>query len=257
MSQELANKLWDAHKANVHIDPIRAHLPENDLDAAYAVQRAFNQKRTDEGQRLVGRKSGFTNPTAQGAMGVDTPVSGLLYDVMDVPHRAEIPGSQITSAKIEAEIAFIMGADLDFEKIGIADVMRATDYVTAAIEIVNTRIIDWSGKGVDMVADNVGASHFTLGHKIQMLDQFDVSEAKADIHVNGASVGQGAGANVLGSPLTSLCWLANQMAVQGTPICEGDVILSGSLGPMVMVEKGDVVDVHIEGLGTASVAFGK
>ena len=257
MSQEVANKLWDAHKANVSIDPIRSLLPEGDLTAAYAVQRAFNDKREADGQRLIGRKSGFTNPTAMGMMEVDTPVSGLLYDVMDVPHRGEIPGAQITSAKIEAEIAFIMGADLDFEKITMADVMRATDYVTGAIEIVNTRIVDWSGKGVDMVSDNVGASHFTLGHKLQMLDQFDVSEAKADIHVNGTSVGQGAGANVLGSPLTSLCWLANQMVAHGTPIQEGDVILSGSLGPMILVEKGDVVDVHIEGLGTTSVAFGK
>ena len=89
-----------------------------------------------------------------------------------------------------------------------------------------------------------------------MLDQCDVSDAKADIHVNGTSVGQGAGANVLGSPLTSLCWLANQMVAQGTPIAEGDVILSGSLGPMIMVEKGDVVEVFIEGLGMVSVAFG-
>ena len=255
MSQEVANKLWDAHKANVSIAPIREMLPENDLDAAYAVQHAFNQKRLDEGQRLVGRKSGFTNPTAMGMMGVDTPVSGLLFDVMDVPHRGEIPADQITSAKIEAEIAFIMGADLDFDQIGMADVMRAVDYVAPAIEIVNTRIADWSGKGVDMVSDNVGASHFTLGHKIQKLDQFDVSEAKADILVNGTSVGQGAGANVLGSPLTSLHWLANQMAAQGTPISEGDVILSGSLGPMILVEKGDVVEVHIEGLCMVSVAF--
>ena len=256
MSQEVANKLWDAHKGNYSIDPIRSMLPENDLGAAYGVQNAFNQMRLDEGQRLVGRKSGFTNPTAQGMMGVNTPVSGLLFDVMDIPHRGEIPASELTSIKIEAEIAFIMGADLDFEQIGMADVMRAVDYVTPAIEIVNTRIADWAGKGVDMVADNVGASHFTLGHKIQMLDQFDVSDAKADIHVNGASVGQGAGANVLGSPLTSLQWLANQMVAQGTPIAEGDVILSGSLGPMVMVEKGDVVEVFIEGLGMVSVAFG-
>ena len=257
MSQEVANKLWDAHKANVSIDPIRTALPDGDLSAAYLVQRAFNEKRDADGQRLIGRKSGFTNATAMGMMEVDTPVSGLLYDVMDVPHNSEIPANQITSPKIEAEIAFIMGADLAFDKITIADVMRATDYVTAAIEIVNTRIADWSGKGVDMVADNVGASHFTLGHKIQLLDQFDVSQASADIHVNGASVGQGNGANVLGSPLNSLCWLANHMVAQGTPIQEGDVILSGSLGPMILCEKGDKVDVHIQGLGTASVAFGE
>ena len=256
MSQEVANKLWQAHQANVSIDPIRSQLPENDLEAAYEVQRAFNQMRLDAGQRLVGRKSGFTNPTAQAAMGVDTQVSGLLFDVMDIPHRGEIPANQITSAKIEAEVAFIMGADLDFEQISMADVMRATDYVTAAIEIVNPRVGNFAGKGVDMVADNVGASHFTLGHKVQLLDQIDVSEVTADIIVNGKSAGQGAGANVLGSPLTSLWWLANQMVAQGTPIAEGDIILSGSLGPMVLVEKGDVVDVTLSGLGTVTVAFG-
>ena len=255
MSQEVANKLWDAHKANVSIDPIRSLLPEGDLTAAYAVQRAFNDKREADGQRLIGRKSGFTNPTAMGMMEVDTPVSGLLYDVMDVPHRGEIPGAQITSAKIEAEIAFIMGADLAHEQITTADIMRATDYMTAAIEIVDTRIADWAGKAIDMVADNVGASHFTLGHKVRLLDQFDVAEAKAEIFVNGQSQGTGAGMNVIGSPLNSVCWLANQMVAQGTPIQEGDVILSGSLGPMILVEKGSHVEVVIEGAGSVSVAF--
>ena len=255
MSDKVAKQLWDALNSNESIAPIRSQFAENDLEAAYATQRAFNQLRLDNGQELVGRKSGFTNPTAQAAMGVNVPVSGLLFDVMDVPHRGVVPANEVTAPKIEAEIAFIMGADLDFETITLSDVIRAVDYVAPAIEIVNTRIANWEGKAVDMVCDNVGASHFTIGHKIQLLDQFDVSEAKADILVNGESVGQGAGANVIGSPLNSLLWLANQMAAQGTPIAEGDIILSGSLGPMTPVNKGDTVDVHIEGAGMVSVNF--
>ena len=255
MSEQVATQLWQALQANQSISPIRDHLPAGDLDAAYEVQRHFNQMRLDAGQQIVGRKAGVTNPTAQAAMEISTPVSGLLFDVMDVPHRGEIPADQVVSPKIEAEIAFVMGADLNFDVISMADVMRAVDYAMPAIEIVNTRIENWVAKGIDLVSDNVAASHFTLGHKIQLLDQFDVSEAKADIHVNGSSVATGAGANVLGSPLSSLWWLANHLAAHGTPIAEGDVILSGSLGPMVPVNKGDVVEVFIEGAGMVQVAF--
>ena len=255
MSQDVANQLWNALQANEGIAPIRSQFGENDLEAAYETQRAFNQLRLDNGQELVGRKAGFTNPTAQGMMGVDVPVHGLLFDVMDVPHRGEIPANQVTAPKIEAEIAFIIGADLDFDGLTLTDVMRAVDYVAPAIEIVNTRIANWEGKGVDMICDNIGASHYTIGHNVKLLDQFDVSDAKADILVNGTSVGQGAGANVLGSPLNSLYWLAKEMVKSGTPIAEGDVILSGSLGPMVPVNKGDTVEVHIEGAGMVSVSF--
>ncbi|MGC6517893.1 MAG: 2-keto-4-pentenoate hydratase [Candidatus Puniceispirillaceae bacterium] len=255
MSQEAANQLWQALQANAGTSPVRAILPENDLEAAYATQKAFNQMRLDAGQRLVGRKSGFTNPTAQAAMGVNTAVSGLLFDVMDVPHRGEIPANKVIAPKIEGEIAFIMGADLTGESLTMAEIMRAVDYITPAIEIVDARTANWDVTGIDTVSDNVSASHFTIGHNIKLLDQFDVSEAKADIHVNGQSVATGTGANVLGSPLNSLCWLANQMLAQGTPIQEGDVILSGSLGPMIPVNKGDLVEVFIQGAGMVSVAF--
>lgn len=255
MSQAVAQSLFDALNANERIAPVRTQLPDGDLTAAYQTQTAFNQMRLDAGQRLVGRKSGFTNPAVMELMGVTQPVSGLLFDVMDVPNRGEIPANKVVHPKIEAEIAFIMGADLAHEQITTADIMRATDYMTAAIEIVDTRIADWAGKAIDMVADNVGASHFTLGHKVRLLDQFDVAEAKTEIFVNGQSQGTGAGMNVIGSPLNSVCWLANQMVAQGTPIQEGDVILSGSLGPMILVEKGSHVEVVIEGAGSVSVAF--
>lgn len=255
MSDTAAQHLWQAFQNNQATTPVRELLPENDIEAAYATQRAFNQLRLDDGQRLVGRKSGATNPTAMAAMELNGPVSGLLFDVMDVPNRGEIPANRVIHPRIEGEIAFVMGQTLDFEAIGMADVMRAVDFVMPAIEIVDARTENWGAKGIDLVADNVSASHFTLGHKVQLLDQFDVSTAKADIRVNGESVAQGNGANVLGSPLNSLCWLANQMVAHGTPISEGDVILSGSLGPMVPVNKGDLVEVEIEGAGMVSVAF--
>ena len=233
MSDTAAQHLWQAFQNNQATTPVRELLPENDIEAAYATQRAFNQLRLDDGQRLVGRKSGATNPTAMAAMELNGPVSGLLFDVMDVPNRGEIPANRVIHPRIEGEIDFVM----------------------PAIEIVDARTENWGAKGIDLVADNVSASHFTLGHKVQLLDQFDVSTAKADIRVNGESVAQGNGANVLGSPLNSLCWLANQMVAHGTPISEGDVILSGSLGPMVPVNKGDLVEVEIEDAGMVSVAF--
>ena len=248
MSQDAARHLMNALKANQGTSPVRDLLPENDYDAAYETQRAFNQMRLDEGQVMIGRKAGFTNPAVQAAMGV--------FDVMDTPNRAEIPASKVIAPKIEAEIAFVMGSDLEHEAISMADIMRSIDYLMPAIEIADTRMADWNNTAIDTIADNVAASHFVLGHKVQMLDQFDVSQAKADIHVNGKSVADGAAVNVLGSPLNSLQWLANQMVAQGTPICEGDVILSGSLGPMVPVMPGDLIEIYVENAGMASVAIG-
>ena len=255
MSLAAAQHLMKALDANQGTTPVRDLLPADDYQAAYETQAAFNQLRLERGQRMIGRKAGFTNPTAQAAMGVTFPVAGVLFDVMDIPHNGEIAADKVTAPKIEAEIAFIMGVDLDHENISTADVMRAIDYVVPAIEIANTRIADWNVTGVDAIADNISASQFVIGHKAQTLDQFDVTTARADIHVDGESVAQGAAANVLGSPLNSLKWLANQLVAMNVPIQEGDIILSGSLGPMVPVAKGSQVDVFIEGAGSVSVSF--
>ena len=55
--------------------------------------------------------------------------------------------------------------------------------------------------------------------------------------------------------MNAVVWLARTLAVRGTPLRAGDVVLSGALCPVVPVEAGDLIDVDVRGVGRCSVRF--
>ena len=68
-------------------------------------------------------------------------------------------------------------------------------------------------------------------------------------------VSTGAGAACLGHPAKAVAWLANAMSEYGVALKKGDIILSGALGPVTDVAKGDVIEAHINGLGSVRCRF--
>jgi len=75
------------------------------------------------------------------------------------------------------------------------------------------------------------------------------------VEKNGEVISTGAGAAALGSPVNCVAWLANTLGRFGIPLKAGEVILSGSLVPLVPVKAGDLMSVSIGGIGGASVRF--
>ena len=73
---------------------------------------------------------------------------------------------------------------------------------------------------------------------------------------NGQPASEGIGKASLGHPLNAAAWLARVLARAGDPLREGDVLLTGALGPMVVAQSGDAFEATIEGLGTVGVQFG-
>lgn len=68
---------------------------------------------------------------------------------------------RLIQLKVEAEVAFILWKDLHGPNITVDDVIKATDYVVASIEVVDSRVEDWEIKLSDTVADNA-SSGFVL-----------------------------------------------------------------------------------------------
>jgi 2-oxopent-4-enoate/cis-2-oxohex-4-enoate hydratase len=63
------------------------------------------------------------------------------------------------------------------------------------------------------------------------------------------------GSAVQGHPAEAVAWLANTLGAFGIPFKAGELILSGSLAPLVPAVAGDRFSMHIEGLGDCSVTF--
>jgi len=94
-----------------------------------------------------------------------------------------------------------------------------------------------------------------LGSTPTPLHEVDLRLAGAVMTRNGQVVGTGAGGAVLGSPLSSLVWLANTVGARGVTLEAGQVVLPGSVCAMVPIAAGDTVTATFAGLGTVTARF--
>ncbi|WP_237047894.1 2-keto-4-pentenoate hydratase [Lentzea guizhouensis] len=251
---QAASRLAAAAHSGVPCPPVR-DLIGNDGAAAYAVQQQGIAARTAAGARVVGRKIGLTSPVVRQQLGVDQPDFGVLLDDMRYQDGAALPIGRLLQPRVEAEVAFVLGADLAQGPFDVATVAAAVDRVVASLEIVDSRIANWDITFADTVADNASAGLFVLAAQDFPLDAVVPREVEMTMSLNGEVVSTGTGAASLGDPLAALAWLATTALELGTPLATGDVVLSGALGPVVPVQAGDRVEATITGLGTVSASF--
>ena len=256
-AQQVAERLRIAEQTRTPIPPIRDAFPAGAVALAYAAQEINTARRLAEGRRLVGRKIGLTSVSVQKQLGVDQPDYGMLFDDMAVPDGAEVEAGRLIQPKVEAEIAFVLGRDLDDERLTVADVLRAVEYALPAIEIVDSRIADWKIGLLDTVADNGSSGLYVLGASPKRLEGLELRLAGMVMEHKGEPVSVGAGAACLGHPLNAMLWLARTMAKAGRPLKAGDTVLSGALGPMVAAQPGGVYEARINGLGSVRAAFAR
>jgi len=251
------DRLRTAYRTRTPCRPVRDLIGASDVDAAYAVQKKLTAARRADGAVVVGRKIGLTSPAVQAQLGVDRPDFGVLFDDMDVSATATVPAGRLLQPRIEAEIAFVLGADLADGDLGADQVRAAVGHAVAALEIVDSRIAGWDISFGDTVADNASSGMFVLGDRRVPLARFAPVEAEMRMVMNGRTVSTGSGAACLGDPLAALAWLARTAREYGDPLRAGQVVLSGALGPMVEAGPGDEVTATITGLGRVGAGFAK
>ncbi|MES2492584.1 MAG: fumarylacetoacetate hydrolase family protein [Pseudomonadota bacterium] len=254
--EQLAARLRDAYAGGV-VAPLRDGLDPVDADGAYAVQTINTRFWEAQGRRIVGRKAGLTAKAVQTQLGVDQPDFGVLFDDMRVPDGGALDPARSIQPKAEAEIAFVLGADLPATDSTPEQVAAAVATVHAAIEIVDSRIADWKITFADTVADNGSSAFFVLADEGKPLPGLDIWTAGMVMQINGEPVSLGVGAAALGHPLNAAAWLANTLAARGEPLKAGDIVLAGALGPMVALKPGDHVRAVVGGIGECSFTYGK
>lgn len=251
-----ADQLYQAEQNQQAIAPIRDQLPEGStVDTAYAIQNHNTDRALSQGRRLVGRKIGLTSVAVQKQLGVDSPDFGMLFEDMCYQDGESITFQRFIQPKVEAEIALVLKHDLDQKQHSIENIITATDYAVAAIEVVDSRIEHWKISLLDTVADNASSAAFVLGQQKVPLTDVDWVNCQMHMTRQGEVVSQGQGKACLGNPLNAAVWLADEMARRGRPLLAGDLILTGALGPMVVVQAGDEFVVKIDGFDPVTAVF--
>ena len=243
--------------------PVPAPLPPDcrlpSLDDAYRVQAALNERLGSSLGVVCGRKIGCTTPVMQRYLRIEHPCAGALYAGRIHGGPATVPYAAHWRPGVECEIAVRLGRPLPAEAAPFdrADVAAAVGSCTAAIEIVDDRYDDFRAlDAASLVADDFFSAGAVLGATpLSSWADLDLAALRGTMTINGAEVGCGIGADVMGHPFEALAWLANHAVATGRPLGEGDVVLTGSIVETRWVEPGDDVRVEIENLGETSVSF--
>jgi 2-keto-4-pentenoate hydratase len=240
------DQAWDTHKT---ITPLSESEGLTSVDDAYAIQSAWTALRIARGERVLGRKIGLTSRAMQEAAGVYEPDFGALWSSRYVEAKdgvAELPHATFIQPRMEGEIAFLLGKPLRGPGVTIDDVLSATDALAASFEVVDSRIIRKEFKLVDTVSDNASYGAFTLGPWDRSLVKTDLRTLGMLLSHNGEVVVEGVGYASLGHPALAVAWLANKLAEFDITLQPNDIILSGSLGRAIPIERGDewTMEVH-------------
>jgi 2-oxopent-4-enoate/cis-2-oxohex-4-enoate hydratase len=254
---ELGDELFTALRNRQTLAPLTEREPQISIDEAYRISLRFLERRTAEGERVVGKKIGVTSKPVQDMLGVHQPDFGFLTDRMAVASGGviSIAGSGLIQPRAEGEIAFMLKQDLVGPNITAEQVLDATEYVSPCFEIVDSRIRDWKIKIQDTVADNASCGVFVVGEARVKPHALDLVAVQMNITQNGAHVASGLGAAVQGHPANAVAWLANTLGQYGIPFLKGELILSGSLAPLLPARAGDRFHMTLAGLGEASIGF--
>lgn len=249
-----AARLYEALKNRVSVGPLSDEVDAPDIDDAYAIQMKNVKKSVESGAVISGKKIGLTSKAMQEMLNVGEPDYGHLYDTMEYADGL-VPTECLLQPKVEGEIAFVLKEDIQGPDATVADVLAATDYVIAALEIVDSRVKDWKIKLFDTVADNASSGAYTLGTVKLPVSGINLPEEKMEFYKNGAIVNSGTGAAVLGDPAYCVAWLANKLWSYGVILKKGEVVLSGALSAAVSAEKGDVFAATFSSLGKVEAKF--
>lgn len=242
----LGDELYEALRSRRCLPPLTERHPELDLDTAYRISLRFLESRKSrDGERVVGKKIGVTSKAVQEMLGVFQPDFGFLTDAMTRANGATIALSELIQPRIEAEIAFELEKDLVGPGVQPQQVLEATRSVYPCFEVVDSRIDDWRIQICDTVADNASCGVYAVGTPALDPNRLDLPGLHVAVYRNGERLHTGEGSAVQGDPLAAVAWLANTLGAYQIPFLAGEIILSGSLIPLVPVNSGDSFRVDL------------
>ena len=257
---QLARELDESERTRVQVEHFSKRYPGMTIEDGYAVSGAWVNLKKQAGCKIIGHKIGLTSRAMQISSQINEPDYGTLLDDM-LFEPGDIPIDRFIVPRVEVELAFILKKKLEGTMITAQDVLDATDYVTPAIEIIDSRIEQFDRhtkamrKVFDTISDNAANAGILLGGKRVHPREVDLPWCGAILRQNGAVEETGLAAGVQGHPAVGVAWLARKLAPWGECLQAGEVVLAGSFTRPVAARRGDRFDADYGPLGRFEFQF--
>jgi 2-oxo-hept-3-ene-1,7-dioate hydratase len=249
-----ADALLRAEQDRKPIVQLSKTYPAIEIEDAYRIQDLWAQSRIAKGARMVGHKIGLTSRAMQMASKMTEPDYGQILDDAMFNDGAQIPVNRFAKPRLETELAFIMGEDLEGPGARIYDVMRATEMVIPALEIIDYRT-EVPRAITDTIADNAAFAAIVVGGRpIRPMD-VDIRWVGATLSKNGIIEESGVSAAIMGHPAAGIAWLVNKLHAVKAKLKKGQIVLAGSFTRPVDIAAGDVIQADFGPLGGIGVSF--
>ena len=242
----------DLERARADHEPIAqlTHARSLTLEDAYRVQAAGVDLRLTDGVEVSGAKLGFTSAAKARQMGVSDVILGVLISDSQVDAGGVLNTDHLIHPRVEAEIAFRLGSDLNESD----DPRACVDAVAPALEVIDSRYENFRFTVEDVVADNTSAANYVVGPWTSIGDfDTDLAAARVDLVVDATTVASGVGADILGNPWHALAAAARLATEHGHRIRAGSVILAGAATEAVPLPASGTVTGRVEGLGKVTL----
>ncbi len=251
-----AELLADARLARGRFAGFPEALRPSDEAAAYRVQDRLHALLEERGEGpQAGHKIGCTTRVMQEYLGIRNPSAGGVLAGEVRTSGATVPTRGTSRLGVECEVAVRIGRDMAAASWTRTEAAAAVEACLASIEVVEDRYADYGALDAPtLIADDFFGAGIVLGEPME-LDPLRLDRVAAAMSVDGAEVGAGVGADILGHPLEALAWLAGQRAARGVPIRAGEFVTLGSLVATNWVDAGVEVRVENDALGQVHVRF--
>lgn len=254
--EKVAQDLYEADIGRYTIPQPSRTWPEMELEDAYAIQALWAERRIAAGARVIGHKIGLTSRAMQKASKITEPDYGVMLDDALFRDGAVLRADRFVKPRLEVELAFIMGADLEGPSCEVHDVLRATEFVTPALEVIDYRT-EVPRAITDTIADNAAFGAIVLGGRVVRPFDIDLRRVGATLSQNGIIEESGVSAAVMGHPAAGIAWLVRKLHAVGAGLKAGQIVLAGSFTRPIDIAPGDVAVADYGELGQIGISFAR
>jgi len=262
--EALARKLKAAQDEYRQVAPFTSRIEGFDNEAAYAVARRIHEKRLADGDKVVGRKIGFTNRGIWDEYKVHEPIWGHVYARTLVNARDQRVTASVSAycePRLEPEIVLCL-REAPPAQAGHAEILACIDWIAHGFEIVQTHFPGWVFRAPDTMADNglhgglfVGEPRDPASLGPDLLDRLEAFTIA--LSCDGKLRDEGRGTNVLDGPLHALRFLLGVLAKAPPSLAlrPGEIVTTGTLTAAWPVKPGERWNTKLDGIELPGLAI--